>query len=128
MRLPAALAALLLATPGLAQDAARAERRHAPDPVWYIGGAILPPADGRVRIVTAPQGAAALTLPQYWDYARDYRRALARLSFTMPVARAEPQARREAMAATLARHPTLLVSAIPVAEIAAPDVPVRPLR
>lgn len=115
--------------PAMAQELPRGDLRYMPDPAWFRGpGGVLPDGEGRVRLVSAPEGRAALTLDQYDRYVRVYRRALARLSFRMPVARAEPLARSEALRAILALYEATPVPDLPVQEITAPDVPVRPVR
>ena len=123
-----ALAALLLAAPAAAQDRATAEVRYTPDPRWFTGPGIGTPVDGAVRIVTAPQGTAALTLEQYWTYERLYRDALARLSFRMPVARAERLARRAALDGVLAHYPVLRATGLRVHPVAGPDLRDVPVR
>lgn len=129
MKRAVAVAAALLAHAAAAQEVPRDDLRYTPNPVWFRGDAtVLPDGRGRMRVVTAPQGAAALTLNQYDAYERLHRAALARLSFRMPVERADALAREEALAAILARYPATRVAALPVAPIAAPDLPVRPVR
>ena len=124
-----AAAAALMATAAAAQDRVRGDLRYAPDPTWLrIGPSFAPNDGGRVRIVTAAQGAAALTLEQFYAYERLRASALARLSMSMPVAQAEPRARSEALAAILARHPEIRVAGLPLAPILGPDLSDRPLR
>lgn len=117
-----ALAALLLAAPAAAQERIAPGTRYTPDPSWFRGPAIFTPTQGRVRVVSAPQGRAALTLGQYWEYEGFYRAAMARFSFSMPVAQAEPRARSAALAAILARHPTRRVAVLPLDPIVGPDL------
>ena len=106
-----AASALLLASAAAAQtsrigDPADLADRTTEGYLYLDAPNTFPAPAGRMRVVQDGRGrAAALTPNQYYQYARAYKMALARLSFRIPVARAVPHARMAAFDAMLAANP-----------------------
>ena len=111
------LLALAAAGPAVAQSV-DLNRSYDPDYLWYEGPTSNRAGEARMRIVFAGrEGQAALTPNQYWYYEQVYRRHLARFSFAMPVAQAEPRARHAAFRDVVLRYPDMAVTGFDLAPI-----------
>jgi hypothetical protein len=94
----------ILGAPAAAQGVVPAPAASPYDPVilWHEPATRPIGSQGRVRFIPYGDGAVMLSLNQYWTWRGVYEEELARLSFRMPVRRAQPAAAREATSRFLA--------------------------
>ena len=117
-----ALCAGFAALPAAARDRIDISPDYDPAIHWMEPPTRVAPGQARIRIVQGGrESVAALGPDQFWYYEEIYRRALARLSLTMPVDHAEPRARLAAFRAVLTKWPRT-----PVEGFALVDLEPRP--